>query len=199
MFLPWESQGQQSLVGCRLWGCTESDTTEATLAAASAQEILAHFPFLQWLILSFLLLKHTTGILVTVLTITWWRYFLYKKKFIHPVFSKYTSHWLDRHTKNLPTYSLFLSHPPPCTSFSFPKQKAFAESYFLHMPLCSSHWRILLHGLISKSSVTSLFLNHFLSPFIGLIISLGPHQLGITRVPNWSPYLVFCSHSNNFL
>ena len=30
MFLPGESQGQGSLVGCRLWGRTESDTTEAT-------------------------------------------------------------------------------------------------------------------------------------------------------------------------
>ena len=30
VFLPGESQGQWSLVGCRLWGCTESDTTEAT-------------------------------------------------------------------------------------------------------------------------------------------------------------------------
>ena len=30
MFLPGESQGQQSLVGCRLWGHTESDTTETT-------------------------------------------------------------------------------------------------------------------------------------------------------------------------
>ena len=30
VFLPGESQGQRSLVGCRLWGCTESDTTEAT-------------------------------------------------------------------------------------------------------------------------------------------------------------------------
>ena len=29
-FLPGESQGQRSLVGCHLWGCTESDTTEAT-------------------------------------------------------------------------------------------------------------------------------------------------------------------------
>ena len=28
MFLPGESQGQGSLVGCRLWGHTESDTTE---------------------------------------------------------------------------------------------------------------------------------------------------------------------------
>ena len=30
VFLPGESQGGQSLVGCRLWGLTESDTTEAT-------------------------------------------------------------------------------------------------------------------------------------------------------------------------
>ena len=30
VFLPGESQGRQSLVGCCLWGPTESDTTEAT-------------------------------------------------------------------------------------------------------------------------------------------------------------------------
>ena len=30
VFLPGESQGRGSLVGCGLWGCTESDTTEAT-------------------------------------------------------------------------------------------------------------------------------------------------------------------------
>ena len=30
VFLPGESQGRGSLVGCYLWGCTESDTTEAT-------------------------------------------------------------------------------------------------------------------------------------------------------------------------
>ena len=29
-FLPRESQGQRGLVGCHLWGHTESDTTEAT-------------------------------------------------------------------------------------------------------------------------------------------------------------------------
>ena len=34
-FLPGESQGRGSLVGCRLWGHTESDTTEATAAAAA--------------------------------------------------------------------------------------------------------------------------------------------------------------------
>ena len=30
VFLPGESQGKGSLVGCRLWGHTESDTTEVT-------------------------------------------------------------------------------------------------------------------------------------------------------------------------
>ena len=36
VFLPGESQGRGSLVGCRLWGRTESDTTECDLAAAAA-------------------------------------------------------------------------------------------------------------------------------------------------------------------
>ena len=30
VFLPGESEGQGNLVGCCLWGHTESDTTEAT-------------------------------------------------------------------------------------------------------------------------------------------------------------------------
>ena len=30
VFLPGEPQGRGSLVGCRLWGRTESDTTEVT-------------------------------------------------------------------------------------------------------------------------------------------------------------------------
>ena len=30
VFLPGESQGQGSLMGCHLWGRTESDTTEMT-------------------------------------------------------------------------------------------------------------------------------------------------------------------------
>ena len=41
VFLPGESQGQGSLVGCRLRGRTESDTTEATAAAAC---LLKHKP-----------------------------------------------------------------------------------------------------------------------------------------------------------
>ena len=40
VFLPWESQGLVSLVGCHLWGHTESDTTEVTAAAAAAATML---------------------------------------------------------------------------------------------------------------------------------------------------------------
>ena len=36
VFLPGESQGRGSLVGCRLRRRTESDTTEVTAAAAAA-------------------------------------------------------------------------------------------------------------------------------------------------------------------
>ena len=40
VFLPGESQGQGSLVGCRLWGHTESDTTEATQHQQQQQQTL---------------------------------------------------------------------------------------------------------------------------------------------------------------
>ena len=36
-----EFQGRGSLVGCRLWGRTESDATEVTLAAAAAMHVYA--------------------------------------------------------------------------------------------------------------------------------------------------------------
>ena len=38
VFLPGESQGQGSLVGCRLWGRTELDTTEVTQQQQQEQE-----------------------------------------------------------------------------------------------------------------------------------------------------------------
>ena len=38
VFLPGESQGRGSLVGCRLWGRTESDTTEATQQQQQQEE-----------------------------------------------------------------------------------------------------------------------------------------------------------------
>ena len=39
VFLPGESQGWGSLVGCRLWGGTESDMTEATQQQQQQQQI----------------------------------------------------------------------------------------------------------------------------------------------------------------
>ena len=44
VFLPGESQGRRSLVGCRLWGHTESDTTEATQQQQQQQDLKAPFP-----------------------------------------------------------------------------------------------------------------------------------------------------------
>ena len=41
VFLPGESQGRGSLVGCRLWGRTESDTTEVTAAGTVGETIEA--------------------------------------------------------------------------------------------------------------------------------------------------------------
>ena len=38
VFLPGESQGRGSLVGCHLWGCTESDTTEVTQQQQQQQQ-----------------------------------------------------------------------------------------------------------------------------------------------------------------
>ena len=42
VFLPGESQGRGSLVGCRLWGRTESDTTEATWQQQQQQGLTQH-------------------------------------------------------------------------------------------------------------------------------------------------------------
>ena len=45
VFLPGASQGRGSLVSCHLWGCTESDTTEATWRQQHYSQ--AVFPFSQ--------------------------------------------------------------------------------------------------------------------------------------------------------
>ena len=42
VLLPGESQGQQSLVGCRLWGRTESDTTERLSSSSSSRPPQCH-------------------------------------------------------------------------------------------------------------------------------------------------------------
>ena len=58
VFLPGESQGQRSLVGCCLWGCTELGTTEATQQQQQQQQyasvsVSPHYHHL----LSFIILK----------------------------------------------------------------------------------------------------------------------------------------------
>ena len=48
VFLPGESQGRGSLVGCRLWGRTESDTTEATQQRQQQQNFKAFKQQTRW-------------------------------------------------------------------------------------------------------------------------------------------------------
>ena len=67
VFLPGESQGRGSLMGCRLWGCTESDTTEVSdLAAAAALaspirlELVTQF-LLLWNIVRWLIIVHLSS------------------------------------------------------------------------------------------------------------------------------------------
>ena len=45
VFLPGESQGRGSLVGCRLWGRTELDTTEATQQQQQQQQPTASLSY----------------------------------------------------------------------------------------------------------------------------------------------------------
>ena len=53
VFLPGESQGRRSLVGCCLWGRTELDTTEAAAAATECDfKILRKWGFSSFLVKS---------------------------------------------------------------------------------------------------------------------------------------------------
>ena len=65
VFLPGESQGRGSLVGCRLWGRTESDTTEATQQQQQTRNARSVSSF--FFLLPFLFL---TGI--CAVTKPWW-------------------------------------------------------------------------------------------------------------------------------
>ena len=49
VFVPGESQGGRGLVGCRLWGRTESDTTEVDLKLSIQKtKIMASGPITLW-------------------------------------------------------------------------------------------------------------------------------------------------------
>ena len=47
LFLPGESQGRRSLVGCHLWGHTESDTTDMTSSSSSSSRVVR----IKWIML----------------------------------------------------------------------------------------------------------------------------------------------------
>ena len=57
VFLPGESQGWGSLVGCRLWGRTESDTTEVTWQYQFAVTELSECFLCSFTVLSFISIK----------------------------------------------------------------------------------------------------------------------------------------------
>ena len=69
VFLLGESQGQGSLVGCHLWGCTESGTTEATWRQQQQQQKHSHERFMKRnLCCPFPCPKHRS----TLISWTWW-------------------------------------------------------------------------------------------------------------------------------
>ena len=64
VFLPGESQGRRSLVGCHLRGLTESDTTEATYQ--QQQQTLHKVIMLEWFVTSPASILPVTAALVRV-------------------------------------------------------------------------------------------------------------------------------------
>ena len=67
VFLPGESQGRGSLVGCRQWGRTESDTTEAT--QQQQHSITSHHFFSSHLLLCRLQTDFTFSDILTKITL----------------------------------------------------------------------------------------------------------------------------------
>ena len=59
VFLPGESQGWGSLVGCRLWGRTESNTTEATQQQQQHTQQIVKIVMIDFIIIA----SHTLGII----------------------------------------------------------------------------------------------------------------------------------------
>ena len=96
VFLPGESQGRGSLVGCRLRGLTESDTTEATSSSNSSSSTHYKGQWLHGLSISsrnsehfyFQLCAFLTGFLLwacvtlKLITLACWKYFYkYEEKY----------------------------------------------------------------------------------------------------------------------
>ena len=116
VFLPGESHGRGSLVGCHLWGRTESDTTEATQQQQQQQQqqgvvasILWLFFFFFFLIKKFIFWLHHTNIYLSSPTgppgksLFWlfkWTFYTKQLTFWHPHFLTYmlsSAMWSFRH------------------------------------------------------------------------------------------------------
>ena len=93
VFLPGESQGRGSLAGCRLWGRTESDTTEVT------QQLQQH---VCGCVLTFTSTKKTFVIFVIVLTFSFMAIVFLKLLLINKCFPR-----------------IFLCLPFNCASFFY--------------------------------------------------------------------------------
>ena len=82
VFLPGESQGRGSLLGCRLWGHTESDTTEVT-SLTSLNIVKLHFLYLPSLIRCCLNIHYVTTALTDSSLVD-----LVRQKIVREEFSK---------------------------------------------------------------------------------------------------------------
>ena len=108
VFLPGESQGWGSLMGCRLWGCTESDLTEAT-KQQQQQTLYIHFSIHS-------IKNHTTQVLFSPPFFCWKCYKVSKTSKCCLIVTElqWSLNW--GLTRNL---CLF---PPPILAFLYPNQ-----------------------------------------------------------------------------
>ena len=81
VFLPGKSQGRGSLVGCRLWGRTESDTTEATQQQQHGPNIPDSYAILLFIASDFTSI--TSYIHNWVLFLLWLCFFILLELFLH--------------------------------------------------------------------------------------------------------------------
>ena len=136
VFLPGESQGRGSVVGCRLWGRTESDTTEVTQQQQQYKyNLIFSFFKLSYLYLPFYFSRSTLELpcppnilcnLIIVLILNWISVFLTMRFFslefktgislyVHvPILPQTPSHpWIHVYVWFSP-FTVLLKLPPHC-------------------------------------------------------------------------------------
>ena len=144
VFLPGESQGRGSLVGCHLWGCTELDMTEVTLQHQQYFIYLLFQDSFFFLIYACFELKNFN----TILKVTFHLPLLQ----ILAIFSVlYQSSWSLSYThKFLP----LIPHPPHCLSLPFPwlTTGLFSVSV-IQLHFCFTHWIVALFKILLISDI----------------------------------------------